>query len=633
MDTKSKSFKEKKGIRTILFILAIIFLGGISFQLQTINQEGDNVEYLLQKEYHKSREFYYSYVRKAMLQVSDISYYLEEIKDAPFHYYITEGTREYSDTGHSDREYYSSSDKAFFYLQNGVWKSGTNSYKYMEVYNWLTDNYVAYIAFPKEFLDQKQQQWDKLRNRMIPKYILLLILVLAGAAMVLGLCVTSWKEASDTSRHSTLDRAYTEVHLLLLLLGGGGLLFILTDMIGKPRSIGLNLNFLGLGYYEVFTSDNRSMSLLIGGITVLASALLLPFLLSIIRKCKAKVFFKDSIIVQLGYRLFKIVKEILHYIIYYDSFSRASFTKKLYYRQSIFLIVTFINLTLVVFFLPRLLIWFAIPLVLELFASIWYFKGNKWILNNINREIQERMEEQMKSERMKVALVTNVSHDLKTPLTSIISFIDLLSKEEELSETALDYVRILQEKSERLKNIVNDLFDLAKSSSGDAVVEYEHLDLVKLIRQTLADMDDLIVSSQLQIKLILLEEPVSIYADGKKLYRVFQNVIDNAIKYALRGTRIIIEMKPEEERVVVWIKNIAGYEMNFTEQEILQRFFRGDQSRSTEGSGLGLSIAESFTKVCDGDFHIEIDGDMFKVAIGFTRVKKREEIPEKTIVK
>lgn len=254
--------------------------------------------------------------------------------------------------------------------------------------------------------------------------------------------------------------------------------------------------------------------------------------------------------------------------------------------------------------------------MIEAVIIFWYFYENRKTFDEINLGFQESYKEQMKSERMKVDLITNVSHDLKTPLTSIISYVDLLSKED-LPETARDYVSILAEKSGRLKNIVSDLFDLAKSTSGNLPLNMENLDLKKLIEQTLGDMEDEIEKSNMRIKTTLTETPVYIYSDGKKLYRVFQNIIGNALKYSLQGTRIFIDMVIINNSVSVIVKNTASYDMDFTAEEILQRFNRGDKSRTTEGSGLGLSIAESFTWACGGSFKVEIDGDQFKVLLEF----------------
>lgn len=238
-------------------------------------------------------------------------------------------------------------------------------------------------------------------------------------------------------------------------------------------------------------------------------------------------------------------------------------------------------------------------------------------LSGVSHGFQKSVEEQIKSERMKIDLVTNVSHDLKTPLTSIISYIDLLSKEEGLSPEAEDYVRILAQKSDRLKNIVADLFDLAKITSGNAEIVREELDMARLVVQTLGDMEDKIQSSGHILKTSLIEPPVPILGDGKKLYRVMQNIFDNALKYAMQGTRIYIDLSKNKERVLLTVKNTSAYEMTFTEEEILERFTRGDKARSTEGSGLGLSIAKSFTEACGGEFGIAIDGDQFKVMLAF----------------
>lgn len=236
-------------------------------------------------------------------------------------------------------------------------------------------------------------------------------------------------------------------------------------------------------------------------------------------------------------------------------------------------------------------------------------------LNNISTGIQGTVEKQLKSERMKIELVTNVSHDLKTPLTSIISYIDLLSAEE-LPPAARDYVTIIEEKSQRLKTMVADLFDLAKATSRTDV-QSEEIDAVVLTRQVLGDLADKIEAAGRQLKCDIQAETAPIYADGKKMYRVFQNVIDNALKYSMEGTRVYLTLKREMGRCEIVVKNIASYEMTFSPDEITERFTRGDESRSTEGNGLGLSIAKSFTEACGGEFKVEIDGDVFMAKISF----------------
>lgn len=234
-------------------------------------------------------------------------------------------------------------------------------------------------------------------------------------------------------------------------------------------------------------------------------------------------------------------------------------------------------------------------------------------LNNISDGIQTAVDKRLQSERMKIDLVTNVSHDLKTPLTSIISYINLLSMEE-LSPVARDYVKILEQKSERLREIVADVFDIAKATSRTDI-NFEMIDAVILVEQVLGDMSDRIENSGREIRKTVSAETAPVYADGKKLYRVLQNIIDNALKYSLESTRIYLTLKKENGNAVITVKNISSYEIKFTPEEITERFTRGDESRTTEGSGLGLSIAKSFTEACRGSFEIIIDGDVFEADV------------------
>jgi signal transduction histidine kinase len=238
-------------------------------------------------------------------------------------------------------------------------------------------------------------------------------------------------------------------------------------------------------------------------------------------------------------------------------------------------------------------------------------------LNSIQEGMGIAVAEKMKSERMKIDLITNVSHDLKTPLTSIISYVELLNQEEGLPEQVNDYVKILAQKSERLKNLIQDLFDLSKANSENIALDLEQLDLARLIKQTLADLEEPINDSGLTFRLNIPDEPVYIVSDGKKLYRVWENLITNALKYSLSGSRVFIDLIADGESAWATVKNTANYEMNFSEDEILQRFARGDASRTSEGSGLGLSIAQSFTQICGGRFSIKIDGDLFKIELCF----------------
>lgn len=219
----------------------------------------------------------------------------------------------------------------------------------------------------------------------------------------------------------------------------------------------------------------------------------------------------------------------------------------------------------------------------------------------------------------KTDLISNVTHDIATPLTSIIGYVQLLEGDESLSEDALSYVKALKNKAYRLKRIISDLFDLSKYSTGIGL-ETEKIDMAELLKQTLAEMQDEIESSGHRISAAYPPGPLCINADGNKMYRVFQNLIDNALKYTMPDTAIKILLTSTGKKAVFTIENTASYQMHFNEDEVLERFVRGDKSRTEEGSGLGLSIAETFTRACGGDLKVNIDGDIFRVTVVFKRV-------------
>lgn len=237
-------------------------------------------------------------------------------------------------------------------------------------------------------------------------------------------------------------------------------------------------------------------------------------------------------------------------------------------------------------------------------------------VNNIGDGLAASVNEQLKAERMKVDLITNVSHDLKTPLTSIISYSDLLSSMDLSPKEANDYAAIIKQKGERLKNLTSDLFDISKIQSGNERIVREKLDLSLLIRQSIGELDELTAKSKLEF-ILNLADNTSILADGKKMSRVFENLIGNILKYSLEGTRVYISSECKNSIVTAELKNISAYPLNFDPEEITGRFVRGDKSRSTDGSGLGLAIAKSYTEACGGKFEIQTDGDLFKAIVSF----------------
>lgn len=243
-------------------------------------------------------------------------------------------------------------------------------------------------------------------------------------------------------------------------------------------------------------------------------------------------------------------------------------------------------------------------------------------INNLSAGLDKAIDEKFKSERMKTELITNVSHDLKTPLTSIINYVDLIKKEDDIQPEYLkDYVDVLDNKSKRLKILIEDLFEASKASSGNIELNIEKLDLNQLLRQSIGENEKKLSNSNLNLKVNITKEPVYINCDGRRMYRVFENLLINIAKYSLSNTRVYIDMKEDDDNVYLSMKNISSYELNFEACEIIERFKRGDLARNTEGSGLGLSIARDLVELQGGKFDVQIDGDLFKVELVFTKAK------------
>ncbi len=236
-------------------------------------------------------------------------------------------------------------------------------------------------------------------------------------------------------------------------------------------------------------------------------------------------------------------------------------------------------------------------------------------INDIAGGFTNAIEQSLKSERLKTELITNVSHDIKTPLTSIINYVDLLKKEDIQNAQIEQYIAVLDKKSQRLKKLIEDLVEASKVSSGNVKLNMEVINVKELLNQTVGEFEDKLEKKNLKIEMDLPNENVLIKADNRYLYRVIENVFSNISKYALEGSRVYIKLEKQKEEVYLEFKNISKDKLNISAEELMQRFVRGDKSRYTEGSGLGLSIAESLTELQGGKFKIDIDGDLFKVEI------------------
>lgn len=238
-------------------------------------------------------------------------------------------------------------------------------------------------------------------------------------------------------------------------------------------------------------------------------------------------------------------------------------------------------------------------------------------LNNINEGMQAAVNEKMKSERMKTELITNVSHDIKTPLTSIINYADLIRKEDIDNVRVKEYIAVLERQSNRLKKLIEDLVEASKASSGVLKVSLEKCNVCVLLAQATGEYEERFEEAGLKSVVYVPEKPIYIMADGRYLWRVFDNLMNNICKYTQPDTRVYINLEQIGERAVITFKNVSKYPLNISSDELMERFVRGDSSRSTEGSGLGLSIARSLTELQNGSLNIAVDGDLFKVMVSF----------------
>lgn len=461
------------------------------------------------------------------------------------------------------------------------------------------------VALPTSLFKLEKAEWENGRQKFM--YHLYIGGTIGIVTLVLLLVMFFVVKGERSPFFDPLDKLYTEGHIagIAALVT---LWFCASDQLfsGFPDPLSMN--------NALYVAGNGFIACLVGVLIV-----------SLIRKIKKQIFFKSFLIFQVGQWLFSPLVLLKNKIFEVLAFKNDVISKRMLKRSLVFIGASF-GCVLGFF---SLLLYFHSPLsfvfiLLELIFIYHYLMQNMKILKNVDAELLEVVEEKMKSERMKVELITNMSHDLKTPLTSIITYSDLLSKEP-LDQTANDYVNILKMKTTQLSKIVSDLFDLSKSASGNLTISPETLDLKKLLEQTVGSFQEEIEASTLKFVVTTPETPVSITTDGTRLYRVFQNLIDNIFKYSMPNTRVYITLERTEGLARIVFKNISSSELTLNADEMLQRFSRGDVSRSSEGSGLGLSIAKSFAEACGGNFYLTIDGDLFKAEILFKIPPKKTD--------
>lgn len=378
------------------------------------------------------------------------------------------------------------------------------------------------------------------------------------------------------------------------------------------------------------------------GVPALLNFTIMPTILSYVRRIKAKNMAENSCILWLS-------KSVRQKTV--DAYDNGHALIRTWIPYLIFLLI---NLILLIFSPIGLIA----AVVIDLIVGVYMYKSNKErqnivksinlisdgdvkhqidtskmhgdnlelgkAVNNIGNGIRKAVETSMKDEKMKADLITNVSHDIKTPLTSIISYVDLLKRENISDEKVRGYIEVLDQKSQRLKQLTDDLVEASKISSGNIVLDFVKINLVEMVNQSIGEFEDKFAEHGLKCRFVMPDEPVYISVDSKSLFRIIENLYNNIYKYALHGTRVYIDMETfgveGAERVQLSFKNISESQLNLSANELLERFKQGDESRKAEGSGLGLSIAKSLTEAMNGQFDVFLDGDLFKVILTFNTI-------------
>ena len=524
-------------------------------------------------------------------------------------YYAKDNESEFTNSANKDKEYFKSFPAYMIFdaSSQDIFPKEVNENP--NYYNRITSNVnelgqqdVMYIAFTQEFLNPRIAQW-KADKEAITKgqYQLAGFLSVLAIAFIYLLWVIGLKPQKDQGVElNTIDGVYNDFKMGLCLL-----------------LVALWVAIMAMLYQS-------KISELTFPITLLIATVGLILVLSLVKNLKTRTFMKHTFIYGVFHKLNKFIKDI------YNSGSVGVKIVLIVIGYPVAVAITF-------FIFPVTLgvaAWIALKKVKEFNAikegvrqvrdgdirhrvtisGEGEFAKLAADINSITDGLHKAVGNEIKSERLKTELITNVSHDIRTPLTSIITYVDLLKGEKDQEKVA-KYIEIIDRKSQHLKVLTEDLFEATKASSGNIPVNYERIDILSLITQGLGELGDKIEERHLDFKLSQPTEKVFINVDGKLMWRATENLLSNVFKYALEGSRVYIDILDLGTEVKLIIKNISAYELNISPDELMERFKRGDEARNSQGSGLGLSIAKSLIEIQKGSFNIEIDGDLFKAVI------------------
>ena len=538
-----------------------------------------------------------------------------------FIYYATDGENETTNTGKPNKDYYLLYNAYILISDKGIeikpdrdsgLSGSLNEIFESETFN---KNVRIYVAMEDEALLQRVNRWNADRQTLMRNTAVIIICIFITAASFSFLVSSTGRvEGSSEIRLTPIDNFYTDLNILLI-----------AGIIGVCR-----LEFFNV--LNIKSVSENLMRLAIVSITALVSSIILILILSLVRHIKKRTFMRHSVIYVVlsksldiltnitasGPLMYKTMGGILLLII-----------ASVYMADKAYLIIMLALLSCYIVY-NKVTHFQRIQEGLQIAKSGDYdymiklegkgeFRQLSEDINELTSGLKTAVQNEVRSEKLKTELITNVSHDIKTPLTSIISYVDLLKREGLGSENAPKYLEILERKSNRLKNLTEDLFEAAKATSGSIEPKFERVHINSLIEQLLGELDEKINEADLTFKVTASNEKIYAKADGRLLSRVMENLLSNIFKYSLTGSRVYIVISEDDNYVYVSFKNISAYELNIPVNELMERFKRGDESRSSEGSGLGLAIASSLMEVQGGLLELSIDGDLFKAQIRLTK--------------